>query len=57
MTTNTFNIKGLTQAEVKLAREKFGQNALNYKKENGILDAIKSLAKEPMIFSIANSFC
>jgi len=57
VTTNTFNIKGLTQAEVKLAREKFGQNALNYKKENGILDAIKSLAKEPMIFSIANSFC
>ena len=49
MTPNTFDIKGLTDEQVLLAREKFGENTLNYKKENTIIDAIKSLAKEPMI--------
>ena len=49
MTEHNFNIKGLTTEEVILSREKFGKNALNYKKENGILEAVKSLAKEPMI--------
>ena len=49
MTTNNFNIKGLTTEQVILARKKFGQNTLNYKQENTFLDAIKSLAKEPMI--------
>jgi Ca2+-transporting ATPase len=49
MPANNFNIKGLTNEQVILAREKFGQNTLNYKQENGVLDAIKSLAKEPMI--------
>jgi Ca2+-transporting ATPase len=49
MSENNFNIKGLTDEEVILAREKFGQNSLDYKKENGVLDAIKSLVKEPMI--------
>lgn len=49
MPANNFNINGLTQQQVKEAREKFGQNKLEYKKENGFIDAIKSLAKEPMI--------
>lgn len=49
MLANTFNIKGLTSEEVKIAREKYGQNKLAYKKENGFLDVIKSLIKEPMI--------
>ncbi|MEP7256470.1 MAG: cation-translocating P-type ATPase [Ferruginibacter sp.] len=49
MPANNFNIKGLTNEQVILAREKFGQNTLNYKQENSILDAIKNLAKEPMI--------
>ena len=49
MPANNFNIKGLTNEQVILAREKFGQNSLNYKKENSILDVIKNLAKEPMI--------
>ncbi|MEO8760423.1 MAG: HAD-IC family P-type ATPase, partial [Bacteroidia bacterium] len=49
MPENTFNIKGLTQEEVILARKKFGQNSLKYKQENGVLDAIKNLAKEPMV--------
>lgn len=49
MIKNTFNIVGLSEPEVMFAREKFGKNILNYKKENGIVDAIKNLAKEPMI--------
>ena len=47
MTTNNFNIKGLTNEQVILAREKFGQNTLNYKQENGVLAALKNLTKEP----------
>ena len=49
MSENNFNIKGLTDAEVLLARKKYGLNILLYKKENGFLDALKSLAKEPML--------
>ncbi|MBY0542381.1 MAG: cation-translocating P-type ATPase [Sphingobacteriaceae bacterium] len=49
MSTNNFEIKGLTNEQVIIAREKFGKNALIYKRENTIIDAIKSLAKEPMI--------
>ncbi len=43
------NIHGLTIAQVNEARAKFGQNKLDYKKENGFTDAIKSMAKEPMV--------
>jgi P-type Ca2+ transporter type 2C len=43
------DIKGLSAAQVIIAREKHGQNKLQYKKENGFLDALKSLAKEPML--------
>ena len=49
MATNHYNIQGLTNQEVALARNKYGQNALTFKKENGLIDAIKSLAKEPMV--------
>ncbi len=49
MYSNHFNIKGLDDAQVFLAREKFGQNKLNYKKENRFLDVVKSIAKDPMI--------
>ncbi len=49
MSANNFNIKGLTDEEVRLSREQYGRNALRFKKENGVLDALKSLAKEPMI--------
>jgi P-type Ca2+ transporter type 2C len=49
MTLNTFGIKGLTGQQVSDARKKYGANALEYKKENGFLDAIKSLVKEPMV--------
>jgi Ca2+-transporting ATPase len=49
MSFNTFNIKGLTQNQVAEAREKFGSNVLNYKKENGFFNAMMSLVKEPMV--------
>ena len=49
MPTNNFNINGLNDEQVKAARENHGSNALNYKKENGFLDALKSLVKEPMV--------
>ncbi len=49
MPVNNFNIKGLTHAQVLSAREKFGYNKLDGKKENKILVSIKSLAKEPMV--------
>lgn len=49
MSLNTFGIKGLTSQQVVDARKKHGANAVEYKKENGFLDAIKSLVKEPMV--------
>jgi Ca2+-transporting ATPase len=49
MRANNFNINGLTGEQVLAAREKYGQNILTYKKENRILDAVKSLTKQPMI--------
>ena len=49
MPSNTFNIKGLTDEQVLAARQEHGENILVYKKENGFVDSIKSLAKEPMV--------
>ncbi|MDO9276715.1 MAG: cation-translocating P-type ATPase [Lutibacter sp.] len=49
MSVTNFNIKGLTQKEVQLSREKYGQNTLNFKKENSFLTSVKSLLKDPMI--------
>lgn len=48
MSTNNFNISGLTTEQVQLAREKHGQNQLNYKKETGFLNALKLIFQEPM---------
>jgi Ca2+-transporting ATPase len=49
MSVNNFNIKGLNNDQVIAAREKYGENSLDYKEENNFLDAIKTLAKEPMV--------
>jgi P-type Ca2+ transporter type 2C len=49
MAANHFNIFGLTNEEVLIAREKFGRNKLNYKKGNGFVDTIKQIAKDPMM--------
>ena len=49
MPANNFNINGLNNEQVLEARNKFGYNRLEYKKENGFIAALKSIAKEPMI--------
>jgi len=49
MPTNNFNIEGLNEEQVINARKEFGANTLAYKKENGFIDAMRSLAKEPMV--------
>ena len=49
MSENNFNTKGLTDEEVSISRKKNGYNILTYKKENGFLEVLKSLVKEPML--------
>ncbi|MBD1392997.1 cation-translocating P-type ATPase [Mucilaginibacter glaciei] len=49
MTLDKLNITGLSDLEVNAARLKYGPNSLSFKKENGFIDAIKGLAKEPMV--------
>lgn len=43
------DIKGLTEAQVLAAREKYGRNQQQFKRENGWVEALKSLAGEPMV--------
>lgn len=49
MNLQNLNIRGLRDAEVEEAREKFGPNRLELKKEHKIGAFFKSLAKEPMV--------
>ncbi len=49
MAENNFNIVGLSTESVAQSREKNGYNKSEYKKENGLLDALKAIAKEPMV--------
>ncbi|MCF8448472.1 MAG: cation-translocating P-type ATPase [Taibaiella sp.] len=49
MQENNLTEKGLNTKQVLEARAKYGSNQLSFKKENGLLAAVKSLAKEPMI--------
>lgn len=49
MSVDHFDIQGLNAAQVREAREKYGSNRLTYKKESGLLHAIKSIIKEPMV--------
>lgn len=49
MSSNHFNIEGLDNEQVIRAREKFGQNKLDYKKESSFLNTVKRIAKDPMI--------
>jgi len=48
MSINQFNIQGLDSEQVRLSREKFGQNNLSYKKENSFLETLWGIATEPM---------
>ena len=52
MSANNFNIKGLSNSDVIKARKKFGENNLTYKKENNILDAVKSFISDPMVLML-----
>jgi Ca2+-transporting ATPase len=49
MPANNFDILGLTNEQVILAREKFGKNKLDYKKENSFFDTVKRITKDPMM--------
>lgn len=49
MLENNYNVFGLTNEQVILAREKFGKNKLNYKKEYSFLETAKSISKDPMV--------
>lgn len=49
MPANNFDIIGLTNEQVQLAKEQYGSNTLNYKKENGFLVKVKNILKEPMM--------
>ena len=49
MPANNFDINGLSDEQVTLAREKFGQNKLHYKNGNEFFDALKRIAKDPMM--------
>ncbi|MGY3053717.1 Ca2+-transporting ATPase [Pedobacter sp. UYEF25] len=43
------DIDGLTDKQVFAARKLHGENRLEFKKESGFFDALKSVAKEPMV--------
>ena len=45
-----FNIKGLNDEEVLRSRAENGENSLKSKKDMVLLTALKSLAKEPLVF-------
>ena len=49
MTIDYSEIKGLTNELVIHAREEYGVNKLDYKKENSFLDTLKRIALDPMI--------
>lgn len=53
MIIDDFEIRGLTTTEVAKAREEFGKNLLDYKKESGFWFALKSLVQEPMIILLS----
>ncbi len=49
MDENNFGITGLTAEEVIIARQRFGKNMLDFKKESGLFYALKKLFSEPMV--------
>ncbi|MEO7216539.1 cation-translocating P-type ATPase [Mucilaginibacter sp.] len=57
MAINNFGVKGLRDDEVITSRAKHGANRLSFKKENGFVDALKGLAKEPMVILLLVTSC
>ncbi len=49
MTANHYQQKGLTTNEVEASRAKHGSNKVEYKKENGFIEAMKKFVKDPMV--------
>ncbi|WP_198513412.1 cation-translocating P-type ATPase [Confluentibacter lentus] len=49
ISVENFNIKGLSSNEVLKSRKQFGGNSTNFKRENELVRALKSLLKEPMV--------
>ncbi len=49
MPATNFDIKGLSNEQVILAREKFGRNQLDYKKESTFLNTLKRIVQDPMM--------
>ncbi len=49
MSIDNFGIKGLTDEEVTRARQEYGLNTFTYQKESGFWEALKNIAKEPMV--------
>lgn len=49
MPANNFQITGLTDEQVVQAREKFGRNVTDYKKENYFLDTLRHIGQDPML--------
>lgn len=49
MTTNNFDIKGLSDHEVLSSRTKNGSNSVTFKEENHLAKAIVNFLKDPMI--------
>jgi len=49
MDISKFNLKGLTENQVKSSRIKYGSNTLELKTENTFLNILKDILKEPMV--------
>lgn len=52
MPTNHFDIQGLTNSQVISAREKYGPNKLDFKKEDGFFYTLIRIIKEPMMIML-----
>lgn len=57
MAINNFDIQGLSKQEVLAARSKYGANSLSFKKENGFVNALIGLTKEPMVILLLVTSC
>lgn len=49
MPDNHFNIQGLTDEQVAIARQQFGRNVFAFKKVNGFWEATKRIINDPML--------
>lgn len=57
MPANPYHVSGLTNEQVEVARKKYGQNKLDYKKQNTVTDTVKRIIKEPMMILLLAAAC